>query len=111
MSDITSTIGERIRIYRKKAGLTQERLAEKAGIHPTYVGQLERAEKNATLATIVKVANALDISLETLFEAISSGGTGNAIAMETYELISAQPEKDQPALLDMLKKNVEFKRI
>ena len=111
MSDISSKIGERIKSYRRKAGMTQEQLAEKAGIHPTYIGQLERAEKNASLETIEKVAKALDISFETLFEAIITGDTGNAAAKEIYELITAQPEKEQQMLLELIKKTVEYKGI
>jgi len=91
--------------------MTQEKLAEKAGIHHTYVGQLERAEKNASLETIEKVAKALDIPLETLFEAIVGGDTENAIAKEIYELITAQPEKEQKVLLELIKKTVEYKGI
>lgn len=49
MSDIAKIIGQRIRNYRTQKGLSQEKLAELAGCHPTYIGQLERGEKNATL--------------------------------------------------------------
>ena len=49
MSDIAKTIGQRIRNYRTQKGLSQEKLAELSGCHATYIGQLERGEKNATL--------------------------------------------------------------
>ena len=49
MSEIAKSIGQRIRNYRTKQGLSQEKLAELSGCHPTYIGQLERGEKNATL--------------------------------------------------------------
>ena len=42
MSDIAKIIGQRIRNYRTQKGLSQEKLAELAGCHPTYIGQLER---------------------------------------------------------------------
>ena len=45
MSDIAKIIGQRIRNYRTQKGLSQEKLAELAGCHPTYIGQLERGEK------------------------------------------------------------------
>jgi len=111
MKDIASIVGERIRAYRKNAGLTQEKLAEKADIHHTYVGQLERGEKNATLETIEKVAGALNLPLEVLFEAIVSGETDNAIAKEAYDLITSFSEKEQQTLLDLIKKAVEYKSI
>ena len=109
MSDITLIVGERIQAYRKNAGLTQEKLAETAGIHNTYVGQLERGEKNATLETIEKVARALDISLEVLFEAIITGGTGGQTAREVYQLMAIRPEKEQQLLLEIVKKALEYK--
>jgi len=111
MSDMASTIGERIRIYRDRAGLTQMKLAEKAGVHPTYVGQLERGEKNATLETIEKLARALNLPFETLFEAIIFGDSDNPIAREMYEIVSARSEKEQRALLDLVRKAVDFKNI
>ena len=58
------SIGSRIRSARKSAGMSQEELAEKAGLHNTYIGQLERGEKNATLESIEKVSRALEIPLE-----------------------------------------------
>ena len=68
---IAKTIGERLRIYRVQKGWSQEVLAEYAKLHPTYIGQLERGEKNATLESISKIAAALDVPLSKLFENIS----------------------------------------
>ena len=68
MSDIAKAVGQRIRNYRTKKGLSQEKLAELSGCHPTYIGQLERGEKNATLESIERITAALGISLSKLFE-------------------------------------------
>ena len=111
MSEITMIVGERIQSYRRNAGLTQEKLAEIAGIHHTYVGQLERGEKNATLETIEKVTRALDITFEELFEAIISGDAGSTTAKEVYQLITTRPEKEQRLLLDIIRKVLEYKGI
>ena len=46
MSEIAKSVGQRIRNYRTRQGLSQEKLAELSGCHPTYIGQLERGEKN-----------------------------------------------------------------
>lgn len=54
--------GKNVQKYRKAQHLSQERLAELAGVHRTYVGMIERAEKNITLCSIEKIANALNIS-------------------------------------------------
>lgn len=49
MSEIAKFIGQRIRNYRTQQNLSQEKLAEMAGCHPTYIGQLERGEKTLLL--------------------------------------------------------------
>ena len=53
--------------YRKELGLSQERLAELAGVHRTYIGMVERAEKNITLCNIEKIAKALNVEIKDLF--------------------------------------------
>ena len=63
MGEIAKSVGQRIRNYRTHRGLSQEKLAELSGCHPTYIGQLERGEKNATIESIERIASALDISL------------------------------------------------
>jgi len=55
--------GEKIRKVRKENGLSQEELAEKAGLHRTYIGMIERGEKNITLTNIEKISKALNIEL------------------------------------------------
>lgn len=55
--------GKQVRKARLKQGLSQEELAEKAGLHRTYIGMIERAEKNITLLNIEKLAKALEISI------------------------------------------------
>jgi XRE family transcriptional regulator, regulator of sulfur utilization len=60
-------IGERIQDKRKERGLSQEELAERASIHPTYIGQLERGEKSATIDSLEKVTAALEIPFDELF--------------------------------------------
>lgn len=61
--------GERVRKLRKAKGLSQEQLAFKANLHRTYIGMIERAEKNITLLNIEKISTALDVDLSTLFNA------------------------------------------
>ncbi len=50
--EIQSELGLRIRYYRKQRGLSQEKLAELCSLHPTYIGQIERGEKNATIESL-----------------------------------------------------------
>jgi transcriptional regulator with XRE-family HTH domain len=65
-SDILIKFGKRVRDLRKKKGLSQEQLSFKAELHRTYIGMIERAEKNVTLLNIEKIANALDTSVDNL---------------------------------------------
>jgi transcriptional regulator with XRE-family HTH domain len=58
--------GERVREIRKKKGLSQEGLAHKSKLHRTYIGMIERAEKNITLINIEKIANALEVEITIL---------------------------------------------
>lgn len=63
---ILEKFGEKVREERLKQGLSQEDLASKAGVHRTYVGMIERAEKNITLENIDKIAKALSVSISEL---------------------------------------------
>lgn len=67
---ILAKFGKKVRTVREKKGITQEVLAERAGVHRTYVGMIERGEKNITLKNIEKYAKALDVSISELFEGI-----------------------------------------
>ena len=60
--------GKNVQEYRKAQMLSQEKLAELVGVHRTYIGMIERAEKNITLCNIEKIANALNISISKLLE-------------------------------------------
>jgi len=67
MSDIKKKFGERLRELRKEKGLAQDELATKAGLNSSYVGFIERAQRNPTLETISKLASALEVDIEELF--------------------------------------------
>lgn len=66
--NILIRFGQRVRKIRKEKGLSQEELAHKADLHRTYIGMIERAEKNITLLNIEKIANALEVSIKTILE-------------------------------------------
>ena len=103
MSEIAKIIGQRIRNYRLNGGLSQERLAELSGCHPTYIGQLERGEKNATIESIEKIAVSLNVPLSKLFEKLGGAGTGSRdIPLECYEFLSAKTPDEQEQLFKIL---------
>lgn len=60
--------GNKVREQRKKLGISQEELADRANVHRTYIGMIERAEKNITLENIEKVATALNLKLSDFFK-------------------------------------------
>lgn len=108
MNDIAKIIGQRIRNYRTQKGLSQEKLAELAGCHPTYIGQLERGEKNATLESVEKIASAMDISLSELFDKLGKSG-GDNIAAKCYDLVASKNEAEQKQLYKMLQEMDKYK--
>lgn len=61
--NILIKFGEQVRKIRKEKNLSQEELAHKADLHRTYIGMIERAEKNITLLNIEKIANALEVTI------------------------------------------------
>lgn len=68
------TFGQNVRHIRMARGLSQEELADKAGLHRTYIGSIERGERNVSLNNIVVIAQALHTSLTELFRGIITDG-------------------------------------
>ena len=103
MSEIAKAIGRRIRNYRTQLGFSQEKLAEISGCHPTYIGQLERGEKNATLESVEKISSALQITLSTLFEKIDNiSESARNIPLECYDLIASKTKGEQEQIYKIL---------
>ena len=65
-SDVLIKFGLRLKEIRKLNGFSQEKLAELANLHRTYIGMIERAEKNITLINIEKIAHALNVDIKDL---------------------------------------------
>lgn len=63
---INIKVGNNIRNIRQSKSLSQEQLADKACVHRTYIGMVERAEKNITLVSLEKIAKALGVKIEEL---------------------------------------------
>jgi transcriptional regulator with XRE-family HTH domain len=66
-NSIQQKFGERIRALRTAKGYSQEELAFKAGVHRTYLGGIERGERNPSLKNIAAIAEALGVALSELF--------------------------------------------
>ncbi|MFB5675895.1 helix-turn-helix domain-containing protein [Paenibacillus terreus] len=90
-------VGAQIRALRKERGLSQEALGEKGGFHFTYIGQIERGEKNVALFNLAKIADALGVNVSQLF----------AYVHEEIELTEA--ELDIQDVVSMLRKSTPDK--
>ncbi|MDR2651816.1 MAG: helix-turn-helix transcriptional regulator [Prevotellaceae bacterium] len=66
--NILEIFGGNVQKYRKEKQVSQEKLAELASVHRTYVGMIERAEKNITLRNMEKIAKALGVEIKDLLE-------------------------------------------
>lgn len=111
MNGIAKILGQRIRSFRISQDLSQEKLAELSGCHPTYIGQLERGEKNATIESISRISCALNISLSKLFEKLDETNSNNerSIPLECYELLAAKSPKEQEHLYRILLEMDQYK--
>ena len=115
MTNITLILGQRIRHYRKQQKMSQEQLAEFSDLHPTYIGQIERGEKNATIESIYKISTALKIPISTLLEKLneyhvpasdidtSKLPTDDNIPLQIYEIVSLESKESQIILLNIIK--------
>lgn len=108
MRDLAIEIGQRMRNIRLSMHLSQEELAEICGLHPTYIGQLERGEKNATLESISKVAKGLGIPLGRLLENTGCDDAYENYPMQAYRIIMSENEHNQERLVEILKNVVEY---
>jgi len=66
--NILEIFGKNVQKYRKEKKISQEKLAEIADVHRTYIGMIERAEKNITLRNMEKIAKALGVEIKDLLE-------------------------------------------
>src|SRR6266849_953007 len=70
---IARAFGQRVRTLRTKQGISQEELADRCGVHRTYMGRIERGETNITLTNIHKVARGLGVSVASLVDEAKRG--------------------------------------
>ena len=68
--DLKIAFGQRVRGLRESRDWSQEEMGEASGMHWTYIGQVERGERNLTLQSIQKISRALKVKISVLFEGI-----------------------------------------
>lgn len=104
MTDIVKTVGDRIRMYRQKAGISQNDLGDLAGLHNTYIGQIERGEKNVSLEAIDKIIKALGLPYEAFFAKMNHAETeSHDIASECYDVVLGMDVKQQRLTLEIIR--------
>ena len=112
MSGLSQLIGNRIRGFRKMQHLSQGELAERCGLHPAYIGQLERGEKNATLESVQSICRGLQITMDQLFYGIvpddSAAGDFN-VTEQIGLLLDGLDTPEQMAVYHMILEALKLK--
>ena len=94
------SLGQRIRLMRKRKGLTQLHLSELVGLSPTYISYIESGYKSMSLATFIEIANALNVTAdELLIDSLE-----NTVKVSNHELaalLSDCSEYEKKILLDV----------
>lgn len=70
-------LGRGVQRARKAAGVSQEELGDRTGLHRNYIGQIERGERNPTATALIAIARALSVSLSELLEGVPTGTGGS----------------------------------
>ena len=96
MQSIKKELGRRIRELRKTRGWSQEKLGERADLHPTYIGGIERGERNVAFENIVHIASAFGLSLSQFFDYQKGGHSGRDVLKA--DLISSLQKRGESEL-------------
>lgn len=92
LTNIKNKFGTAVRSRRKRLGISQEELAGRAGLHRTYVADIERGARNLSLANIEKLAKALETSIPTLFAQDESVAKPDANKLRDILLVEDNPD-------------------
>lgn len=96
--DIKKPFGQNVRAWRSRLGLSQEQLAERAGLHRTYVCDVERGTRNVSLESIDKLARALEISIPHLLSGFATGSGSEVLDILLVEDLADDVELTLHAL-------------
>ncbi len=101
MGKILTVFGKHIRSLRRVRDMTQEQLAERAGMSLQNIGEIERGRGNPTLVSLEKLAAALGVELTTLFDLGEAGLTKEQAMQELSVLLRKADEEQVQAILSM----------
>jgi len=100
MSDIKKVVGDKIKDLRNGRSWSQEELADKANVSRSFMGEIERGQANATIESLEKITNALEITLEDFFKNLQpSTDSKLALLMDKMNRLDVESLKD---LLDFM---------
>ena len=102
MSILSEMVGARLRLLRNQRGYSQETLAERAGLHPTYIGQVERGEKNVTVDSLAKITAALDVPITAAFGELDTQAEEDSYPLKAYRLLSGLKAEEQEKVYCLL---------
>lgn len=114
MSEVAGFIGENIRLLRKQRGLSQEQLALRAEINASYMGQVERGQKNPTIDVLSKIATALQIPIEQVVNPstlVAPNKKDNSYVDKIAHQLNGLTLKEQEAVYKFVKQIVQFKEL
>lgn len=100
MNQRLKELGGNIKLFRNIRGYSQEQLALRAGLNTSYLGQIERGEKNPTILTLEKIAKALNISLLEIIEERQRNHHNQERQKQQIAILS--PEEIKQYLIDVL---------
>ena len=103
MGDILKIFGKRLRSLRRAKDMTQEQVAERAGLSLQSVGEIERGRGNPTLVNVERLAAALDVELMELFDLGDVKMTREQAVQELLSLLDGATEEQVRALLTMVR--------
>ena len=106
--DIAKNLGNNIKRFRLEKGFSQENLALRAGIHPAYLGRLERREKCPTLDTVFKICDALSVPVADIITFSEKENKSEGDKKTVKEIIEKLPKSKQDKLLDIIKNIAEL---
>jgi transcriptional regulator with XRE-family HTH domain len=96
--NVLAMVGEKIREIRKSKGMSQEQLGEIADFHFSYIGRIERGQKNISLENLAKIATALNVEINQLFHYPRELGELSDKHAEIKEILMLLLKKDQESI-------------
>ena len=109
MEKYTLAFGKRVRDIRISKKISQEKLAELCGLHPTYIGQIERGEKSPTLESICKISIGLETSLCKLFSNMNyENNLKEDYSTLIYNLLLSLPDDKKEKVYHLINQILNF---